>query len=315
MKHKLLQIHQPCSESWEQMNSTSEGRFCEACSKTVFDLTSMSQSQISKFLRKSGNKVCARVTNDQLKRPLFVNSRSIDLNYPNGVAGVLLASALISSQPAAADGNLVKTEINPFFDTHRDGYQTESEPKSSNKNTHDHIAFNGSVTKLGTDDKRHPIYRAKITLVTATRYISAYSDKEGKFLMPIPVELLDDDNVIRVTYDDVEQNADSDSGFGYQTTDYLLSKKEIIDGFDIRADVIWVTAGGISIRTEKITEPIVLRNGVEVNYKQFVKAQMGKQSSCRLDNAEVDYFEPRFAKAIYKKASYGLYIIKDSGIR
>ena len=39
-------IPSPCTESWDCMTSTKEGRFCQSCEKTVVDFTRMSDAEL-----------------------------------------------------------------------------------------------------------------------------------------------------------------------------------------------------------------------------------------------------------------------------
>ena len=63
----LIEIPEPCHESWEEMSQEEKGKFCGKCSKVVFDFTTKTNSEIAEILiSNSGNRVCGRVRNDQL---------------------------------------------------------------------------------------------------------------------------------------------------------------------------------------------------------------------------------------------------------
>jgi hypothetical protein len=63
----LLSIPQPCHENWNEMSPREQGAFCQVCSKTVIDFTTMSDEEVKNyFLKHSGQKTCGRLRNDQL---------------------------------------------------------------------------------------------------------------------------------------------------------------------------------------------------------------------------------------------------------
>ena len=67
MNKMILSIHEPCNQGWDAMPETEQGRFCDSCSKTVVDFTSMSDAQlINYFLEQKNRQVCGRVMTDQL---------------------------------------------------------------------------------------------------------------------------------------------------------------------------------------------------------------------------------------------------------
>jgi hypothetical protein len=67
MNKMILSIHEPCNQAWDAMTETEKGRFCNSCSKTVVDFTSMSDAQlINYFLEQKNQQVCGRLMSDQL---------------------------------------------------------------------------------------------------------------------------------------------------------------------------------------------------------------------------------------------------------
>lgn len=84
-----------CTQSWDNMSPSSNGRYCEFCSKTVIDFTNLSSKEINKF---SGEKdLCARFYPSQmdtaivkpiesskyLKLMLFFSALSISISGKN----------------------------------------------------------------------------------------------------------------------------------------------------------------------------------------------------------------------------------------
>lgn len=128
--------------------------------------------------------------------------------------------------------------------------------------------------------------------------------------MEIPTYLIDDDNVIRVSYEDVKYKSKDEISTLYGKEDYILSKKEMKSLYIIQAESEQIVAGGIRSSYKRV-DPIVLNYGSEIQYSEFEKALAGKKSLiCNLDNKEQLYFTPKFAVAIYgDKAKEGLYIL------
>lgn len=60
---KKIRINNPCPEKWEDMQDSSEGKFCDKCSKKVWDLTDKTDSQIEKIMVSNVN-ICGRIISD-----------------------------------------------------------------------------------------------------------------------------------------------------------------------------------------------------------------------------------------------------------
>jgi len=71
-----LAVKEPCHESWNQMTSAEQGRFCQSCQKTVTDFSMMSDKEILNHLSKRGTDICGRFSNDQLNRSLIEDRKN-----------------------------------------------------------------------------------------------------------------------------------------------------------------------------------------------------------------------------------------------
>ena len=71
MKNKPLSLHidEPCHEKWSEMTPNEQGRFCNACQKTVTDFTGLTDNEILNIVRNNSN-VCGRFYADQLERKI-----------------------------------------------------------------------------------------------------------------------------------------------------------------------------------------------------------------------------------------------------
>lgn len=310
MKNKILKLDNPCGEKWENMKPNEKGSHCDLCSKNVVDFTKLNQIEISELMKKSGNKICARLTHSQLNSPLINLENNFQLDFPKSkvAAGLILATSLTFGQTLHAKSPIVKTEFVQNSDSKLETKEEKSNPKPNEPKTDDTIVFKGKIT---SEDLKNPIENAKIILVTSQKQLTTYTSTDGTFSIEIPVSLIDDDNVIRVSYYDVKEKRENEMFFGYETKDYILSKAELKTILSIEAEPEVLYLGGIGAYSGK-RKPIVLNNGVEIKYREFVKAQMGEKSSCSLENRDYLYFDSKFAIAIYgKKAKDGLYILTD----
>ncbi|QSS96661.1 hypothetical protein [Psychroflexus sp. ALD_RP9] len=310
MKNKFLKLDNPCNEKWENMKPNEKGNYCDLCSKNVIDFTQLNQVEISEIIKKSGNRICARLTHSQLNSPLLNSQNNFDLNFPKSkvAAGLILATSLTIGQTSHAENSMVKTEFVQNSNSKLETKELKSNTKPNEPKLEDTIIFNGQIT---SKDLKKPVKNAKITLVTSQKILNAYTSTDGTFSIEIPASLIDNDNVIRVSYYDVEEKRENETFFGYETKDYILTKEELKTNFSIKAEPEVLYLGGIGAYSEK-RKPIVLSNGVEIKYREFVKAQMGEKSSCSLENKDFMYFDSKFAIAIYgKKAEDGLYILTN----
>ncbi|MBC7864587.1 MAG: hypothetical protein IAF38_16555 [Bacteroidia bacterium] len=95
-----INIADPCSQKWEEMTPTGNGRFCDACTKVVVDFTQMTNEELIEFYRTSTKKVCGRYRASQLnktftysvsvKNPWYFNSALLKFS----LAGLLTFSGI-----------------------------------------------------------------------------------------------------------------------------------------------------------------------------------------------------------------------------
>ena len=70
-KNMKIKIEKPCHEDWSKMTSEAQGKFCNACEKSVVDFSMMSDAQILNYFSKpKSQKVCGRFNADQVDRAL-----------------------------------------------------------------------------------------------------------------------------------------------------------------------------------------------------------------------------------------------------
>jgi hypothetical protein len=73
-----IQITNPCDNDWNAMKPSSEGRFCEACSKNVVDFSHRSDAEIRAYmLERNGENICGRFRKQQVDRIRIELDRTI----------------------------------------------------------------------------------------------------------------------------------------------------------------------------------------------------------------------------------------------
>jgi hypothetical protein len=73
----ILQMPEPCEQSWQAMVPTKKGKFCTQCSTEVIDFTQYTTDEILAYLKRTSKPVCGRVMNNQLAKPSEVMSSTI----------------------------------------------------------------------------------------------------------------------------------------------------------------------------------------------------------------------------------------------
>jgi hypothetical protein len=62
-----ITIPKPCHENWSKMTPNEKGRFCQSCSKTVVDFTTMKTNEIQEYVHENkGQRICAHIKQTQL---------------------------------------------------------------------------------------------------------------------------------------------------------------------------------------------------------------------------------------------------------
>jgi hypothetical protein len=63
----IVRIPEPCHEDWNKMEPDSKGKFCNSCSKAVFDFSTKTDVEIKDILLEyKDQKVCGHFKNRKL---------------------------------------------------------------------------------------------------------------------------------------------------------------------------------------------------------------------------------------------------------
>ena len=76
----IVSIQEPCHEDWNKMQPDEKGKFCNSCSKSVFDFSTKTDSEIKDILLEyKDQKVCGHFKKSQVNRPLNISINLKDL--------------------------------------------------------------------------------------------------------------------------------------------------------------------------------------------------------------------------------------------
>lgn len=98
-----VQVQSPCQQPWSEMTPEQQGRFCNACARTVIDFTNCTDEELFAFFSTDRKeRVCGRFLPEQLDRPLQstpTSTRSI-WGWVRAVASLILPMLLQSKADA-----------------------------------------------------------------------------------------------------------------------------------------------------------------------------------------------------------------------
>lgn len=98
----LIDVPEPCPQSWETMQGDDKSRFCGSCEKDIYNLSEMTRSEAKKLILQSKESVCVRLEKDThgkvktLKKQLHQITRQVPI-----AAGVLSASLALAASADA----------------------------------------------------------------------------------------------------------------------------------------------------------------------------------------------------------------------
>ena len=66
-RNTTIAIHKPCSEKFDNFETTQLGGFCGSCQKEVIDFTQMTDKEIIAYFKNNQQKTCGKFNKSQLK--------------------------------------------------------------------------------------------------------------------------------------------------------------------------------------------------------------------------------------------------------
>ena len=184
-----LTINKPCRQQWNSMTNNDIGKYCSHCSKTVIDFTNLSDIEIIQVIEKSSGRLCGRLTNKQLNRPLYVaKPQSNSSKLYKILAGLILVGT---------SNNVLSTNKTPLFEI-RKSIESENEYISNIENPVAKDSSNIVKGKVIDEQSKEPIPFASVIIKGTKTGVSTNID--GEFVLYIPDSLLTDKITISVNY-------------------------------------------------------------------------------------------------------------------
>lgn len=114
-KQKLIEqinIKEPCSESWDEMDGNDEVRFCGHCNLNVNNLSAMTRRKALKIVKKANGRICVRYMQNPVdKKPVF-GDKIYQITRRAGIAAGVLGASLTLSTLAYAQGGTMTFSVN-----------------------------------------------------------------------------------------------------------------------------------------------------------------------------------------------------------
>ncbi|MDB4162089.1 carboxypeptidase-like regulatory domain-containing protein [Bacteroidia bacterium] len=314
-----IKIEKPCNENWNEMTPDEKGRFCNNCAKSVIDFSILSDQEAIAVLSSSKGELCGRVTSTQLSTPFihFPEPKQSRIPYSKIAANLFFVASAFSAQSYNAQNDKPKTTIHASKIDDKElivGDICVEEIDTVND-----IAQNSAIEGTILSPSSKPIYNAKVEFITLYKVYTTFTDSMGLFTLNIPQDATKTKNVIRTSFQEIKRSAPKKANTAVEelniydqyfiTQAYILTKEELAEPHAIIAQPKLMIKGEISHYTDSVANPIVLQNGIAVDYQEFGKARKGEKSSCHLANKDYYYFEGEQAIALYgEKAESGLYL-------
>ncbi|MEO6851168.1 MAG: carboxypeptidase-like regulatory domain-containing protein [Mucilaginibacter sp.] len=123
---KSVNIPQACHQSWQEMTTVSEGRYCQSCCKTVVDFTAMNNEEILANLSAKNN-ICGRFGSSQINKlnNLLLTENKNVFSWKRLAAGLTLVGLLsVNSSEAKTKPGMI--QMNSGFRSRNNQFKTDS---------------------------------------------------------------------------------------------------------------------------------------------------------------------------------------------
>ena len=176
-------IPSPCSQSWEAMTPTTDGRHCTACAKVVVDFTQLTDVELVRWLhQQSGQATCGRFRADQLERPMRLAPAVAQA--PRWRTWVAAAVAVWGLREATAPAAKSQVPVEQLII--KVGEAVAAPAKASNEPP---VVIRGVVVEAPTALKPSAqVPLPGVTVVLVGTDLGASTDMNGRFELAIPAE-------------------------------------------------------------------------------------------------------------------------------
>ena len=201
-----LSIPKLCSENWQTMTLADKGRFCAACQKCVVDFTTMTDTEIVRYLNQNKGNSCGRFTPEQLNRELETpNHWAMPLS--KWVLASTFSLGFMSPKQGLTAVPMVQTEKR-LVPSHKEILLQDIE----NEGLTDSLIIHGSV--IDSTDAESIVGASVLIKGTA---IGVLTDINGIFVLNIPIEYQNKNIDLTISY------------IGYAIKELTVKLEDVID--------------------------------------------------------------------------------------
>lgn len=173
-----LKITSPCTEDWSRMTPDEQGKFCSLCSKTVTDITHLTDAEIHTLLNNSTGNQCVRGNSEQFNRPLELGG--LQPRFPHFykmLAGLLMVSA--------AGTTITHAQVTYPAEQRQNAEGVKKEVLCNPVSTDEIYRVQKSITGKVLDAETHlPVADAMVYIQDIRLY--SLSDSNGCFSLSLP---------------------------------------------------------------------------------------------------------------------------------
>lgn len=184
-----LTIPEPCSQDWNNMSATGNGKFCASCNKCVGDYTHFTDQQLIAYFSKTTAPACGRFTTEQLNRVMVVQQQTTHRKFiPQLIFSAALAFGLVNKADA-------QQATPPTIQT-----QPEIKLQPEKKSLPTTISNNSNYIygKVVDGKTNTPMDYAAVEIMGAD--IGAFTESDGSFKIMIPDSLVGKEVILLFTY-------------------------------------------------------------------------------------------------------------------
>jgi hypothetical protein len=240
IRNYSLKITAPCSEKFEDMLPSPEGKYCQVCEKNIIDFSQMSDYEITSFIHLNKDKpVCGMISSNQEKRKyVFVQAEKVHSPVKRYVMAIL--TGLMTTLPHLASANISPTfqTENTYFQPSKAIFQHDFSPKNSisgritDKETGKPLAFVKvdldiiqacyKCKKKGYDEKMMQMLEEKVSTFKGTVFETT-TDENGFFVLNLPDNMPEMPLELEIYFQDINmKNAEGRYSYSYKAISPIL---------------------------------------------------------------------------------------------
>lgn len=188
-----LSIYAPCSENWNSMTTTRQGKYCDKCAKQVIDFSFMTDQQILNYLQKKEGRMCGRLNINQMNRQLISNPPSSRFS---GFLKFLVSGIFLTQiEMAASQTHVVYRYERQFRED--EGIQP-ADPNTVDQPSLRDVSKNQIRGLVVDSSSGEPLIFANVVLLHP--FSGTQTDFEGRFVLTVPENYKEDSIKIEVSY-------------------------------------------------------------------------------------------------------------------